>query len=269
MFLKWQTYFKEIFIVENHSSKIVPQSGHSNKLQQNQSYDQQKIDLIKRTICKDATDDEAQLFIQTCKRAGLDPFLRQIHFIKIEGKVISHVGVDGFRLIADRTGRYAPGKETEFTYDKQGDLHSAKAYVKKKTPDGVWHEVSAIAFFNEWVRVSPTWNSKRHIMLSKCAEMLALRKAFPAELSGLHVQSEDIPQEASKEKIQHQAIEVPAKLSQEDLEKLELLLSQFANVEEKTAKLLSFMKVKELKDIPKNCFEALFSQLENQLVSNG
>jgi len=53
------------------------------------------------------------------------------------------------------------------------------------------------------------------------------------------------------------------------LEKLELLLSQFANVEEKTAKLLSFMKVKELKDIPASCFKALFSQLENQLVSNG
>jgi len=267
--------------VENHSSKVVPQSGHSNKLQENQYYDQKKIDLIKRTICKDATDDELQLFIQTCKRTGLDPFMRQIFSVKRrdfkEGREVMTIqtGIDGYRLIADRTGRYAPGQNPEFGYDKQGNLRSAKSFVKKKTFDGTWHEVSAIAFWDEYVQKTKQgeathfWKSKGHIMLSKCAEMLALRRAFPAELSGLHVQSEDIPQEVSKEKTQHQAIEIAAKLSQEQLEKLELLLSQFANVEEKTAKLLSFMKVKELKDIPKNRFETLFAQLENQLVSNG
>ena len=149
--------------------------------------------------------------------------------------------------------------------------------MKKKTSDGTWHEVSAIAFWDEYVQKTkqgePThfWKSKRHIMLSKCAEMLALRRAFPAELSGLHVQSEEIPQEGFtfKEEAQDQIVEIPDKLSKEELEKLELLLSQFADSEEKKVKILSFMGVKELKDIPANRFETLISQLENQLVTNG
>jgi phage recombination protein Bet len=269
--------------MENHSSEIVTQSGHSNKLQQNQNYDQKKIDLIKRTICKGATDDELQLFIQTCNKTGLDPFMRQIFSVKrwdsSEKREVMTIqtGIDGYRLIADRTGRYAPGQNPEFGYDKQGNLRFAKSYVKKKTSDGTWHEVSAIAFWDEYVQKTKQgeathfWKSKGHIMLSKCAEMLALRRAFPAELSGLHVQSEEIPHEAFsfKEEAQEQKLAIPEKLSKEQLEKLELLLSQFADSEEKTSRILSFIEVKELKDIPKSRFETLVSQLENQLVSNG
>ena len=267
--------------MENHSS-VVTQSGHSNKLQEKEYYDQKKIDLIKRTICKGATDDELQLFIQTCNKTGLDPFMRQIFSVKrwdsTEKREVMTIqtGIDGYRLIADRTGRYAPGRNPEFGYDKEGNLRFAKSYVKKKTSDGTWHEVSAIAFWDEYVQKTkqgePThfWKSKGHIMLSKCAEMLALRRAFPAELSGLHVQSEDIPQEGFTFKEEAQdPIEIPDKLSKEELEKLELLLSQFADSEEKKVKILSFMGLKELKDISKNRFETLISQLENQLVTNG
>lgn len=58
-------------------------------------------------------------------------------------------------------------------------------------------------------------------------------------------------------------------ISQDKVEKLELLLEQFVDSKDKTEKILSFMQVKELKDIPENRFEGLVSQLENQLVSNG
>lgn len=267
--------------MENHSSELVTQSGHSNKLQQKQSYDQKKIDLIKRTICKGATDDELQLFIQTCNKTGLDPFMRQIFSVKrwdsSEKREVMTIqtGIDGYRLIADRTGRYAPGQNPEFGYDKQGNLRFAKSYVKKKTPDGTWHEVSAIAFWDEYVQKTKQgeathfWKSKGHIMLSKCAEMLALRRAFPAELSGLHVQAEEIPHEAFNKQAEEQKKAIPDKLTQEQLEKLELLLSQFADSAEKTSRILSFIEVKELKDIPASRFETLVSQLENQLVSNG
>ena len=267
--------------METHSSELVIQSGHSNKLQQEQYYNQEKIDLIKRTICKGATNDELQLFIQTCKKTGLDPFMRQIFSVKrwssSEKKDVMTIqtGIDGYRLIADRTGRYAPGRNPEFGYDKQDNLRFAKSYVKKKTSDGTWHEVSAIAFWDEYVQKTKQgesthfWKNKGHIMLSKCAEMLALRRAFPAELSGLHVQSEDIPHEVSKEQTQEQTVDIPDKLSKEQLEKLELLLSQFTDSNEKTSKILIFMEVKELKDIPASRFETLISQLENQLVSNG
>lgn len=164
--------------------------------------DEKKLQLMKDTICKGSTDEEFQLFAYTCKRMGLDPFARQVFPVKrwdsaLRREVMSiQTGIDGYRLIADRTGRYAPGKDPEFGYDNGGRLVTSKAFVKKQTPDGQWHEVAATAHYDEYVATkkdgTPThmWDSKKHIMLAKCAEALALRKAFPAELSGVYTQEE-------------------------------------------------------------------------------
>ncbi len=151
-----------------------------------------KRDLIKRTICKGSSDDELQLFIHACKRTGLDPFMKQIHAVKRGDVMTIQTGIDGLRLIADRSGNYSPGREPTFQYDKDSKLISATAYIKKRTSDGVWHEVSATAFLSEY---KPTyknnfWESKPHLMLAKCSEALALRKAFPAEMSGLYTHEE-------------------------------------------------------------------------------
>ncbi|CCB87753.1 phage recombination protein Bet [Simkania negevensis] len=165
-------------------------------------FDQTKLDLIKRTICKGATNDELQLFIHACKRTGLDPFMRQIFAVKrwdssTKKEIMTiQTGIDGYRLIADRTGKYAPGKDTEFGYDNKGNIRWAKAYIKKMTPDGQWHEISAIAFWEEYVQTTREgkstlfWLKKSHIMLSKCTEALALRKTFPAERSGIYTKEE-------------------------------------------------------------------------------
>lgn len=152
--------------------------------------DDGKIDLLKRTICKDATNSEMELFIHACKRTGLDPFMRQIYFVKMGGQMTIQTGIDGYRLIAERSGKYMPGKEPTFTYDSSGRLFSATSYVKKLGPDNSWHEIAATSIFSEYKGKGPLWESKPHVMLAKCSEVICLRKAFPADLSGIYTKEE-------------------------------------------------------------------------------
>lgn len=169
-----------------------------------------QINLIKRTIAKGASDDELKLFLHIANKTGLDPFARQIYSVKrwdsnTGGYIMTtQTGIDGYRLIAERTGNYAPGKNTVYEYD--GDkLLCATSFIQKKVGD-VWFEVAATARYDEYVQLKKDgtpmhmWATKPHVMLSKCAEGLALRRAFPAELSGVYV-SEEFGDEHKDEEI--------------------------------------------------------------------
>lgn len=160
-----------------------------------------QIDLIKATVAKDTTDEELQLFLMIAKRTGLDPFARQVYCIRRFDRTLNRkvatiqTSIDGYRLLADRTGRYAPGRETVFYYDMEAKgedvarLISATVYIKKHI-QGEWHEIAATAYFDEYAQESPLWKRMPRVMLAKCAESLALRRAFPAELSGIYTSDE-------------------------------------------------------------------------------
>lgn len=158
-------------------------------------WNEEQMKIIKSTICKDCTDDEIILFGYICKRTQLDPFARQIYSVKRKDRMVIQTGIDGFRLIAERTNRYSPGREYSHEYDKNGKLLKSTAYIKKMTADGSWHEVSASAYWSEYAqeyngKPSQFWAKMPHLMLGKCAESLALRKAFPADLSGIYTEDE-------------------------------------------------------------------------------
>ena len=164
----------------------------------------EQVALIKRTVAIGATDDELALFIYQAKRTGLDPLARQIHFVRrfdsTQEKMVGAIqtGIDGFRLIAARTGKYRPDIEPpRFTYDETRNLLSAKVRVFfYHEPTGQWNEVEAEAFWDEYVQkkkdksINAMWKRMPRLMLSKCAEALAIRKAFPAELSGMYTPEE-------------------------------------------------------------------------------
>lgn len=156
----------------------------------------EQVQLIKDQVCVGGTDNELKLFLYQAKRMGLDPLARQIYAIKRGPKMSIQVSIDGFRLIADRSGKYAPGRAATFE-EKGNQIVSATAYVNKLV-SGTWHEVSAVAYWSEYAQQSPMWQKMPRTMLAKCAESLALRKAFPAELSGVYSDSEmeqaDAPQ---------------------------------------------------------------------------
>jgi len=142
------------------------------------------------------SDEQIFMFLSIAKQRKLDPRLRQICAIPKYSKQTGRyecvivTQIDGFRLIAERTGKYSPGKTTDYIYNDRGALIGAVAYVKKMTADGTWHEVGESAHINEFSSNSYIWKSMPHVMISKCAEARALRRAFPGDLSGIYTQDE-------------------------------------------------------------------------------
>lgn len=198
-----------------------------------------QLALITNTVAKGATELELQLFLHQCARTGLDPLSNQIYCIKRRAsdgrggwteKATIQAGIDGLRLIADRTGRYAPGEPPQYSYGPKKELVSARVGIWKMVGDK-WFQVWGEAFWNEYVQTTkdgtPTamWKSKPHIMLSKCAESAALRRGFPAELSGIYSNEEmaqadnptafHVPEEAPKKAAPTNAIETEAVVQKE------------------------------------------------------
>jgi phage recombination protein Bet len=129
------------------------------------------------------------LFLHQCKRTGLDPLARQIYCIKRGGKATIQTGIDGYRLIADRTGVYAGNDDPRFEGDEDG--HPLKATVTVwKLVGGQRCGFTATARWSEYKAEGPMWGRMPYLMLGKVAEALALRKAFPADLSGLYTDEE-------------------------------------------------------------------------------
>lgn len=165
-------------------------------------------DLVKSQILRpekrDASDQELMLFAEHCVRTGLDPMAKQIYGIFRYSKrtnreeMTIQVGIDGLRALAERTGRYAGGPAYEFcgadkvwtdVWEQDARPFAAKAVVLKVV-GGTVIETSAVALWSEYGATKNVWASKPAHMLGKCAEALALRKAFPADLSGLHTDDE-------------------------------------------------------------------------------
>jgi phage recombination protein Bet len=155
-----------------------------------------QIELVKRMILKDASEDELKLFIQICNRTRLDPFARQIYAIRRGNHMTAQVSIDGQRLVAERTGKYAGqlgpfwtgnGKDWVEVWLEKAPPKAAKVGVLRSDfKEPVW----AVARYDAYAQDSAMWHKMGDLMLAKCAESLGLRKAFPNELSGLYTDAE-------------------------------------------------------------------------------
>jgi len=154
-------------------------------------FSSEQIALIKKQIAPNANDTELKLFLYQCQRTGLDPLTRQIYCIHMGGKMTIQTSIDGFRVIAERSGDYAGQDEPVYAYNPDGSILSCKVTVYKFRGDVRYPAATATAFFKEYYpNPINLQKSMPHVMIAKIAEALALRKAFPQDLSGLYTNDE-------------------------------------------------------------------------------
>ena len=166
-------------------------------------YNNEQVETIKASIMPaGSTDTELQLFVNQCKRTGLDPFSRQIYATKIGGKLSVQATIDGFRLIAERSQKYQG--QTLPLYLKADGVTWVEVWLDEGFPlackvgvlkDGFKEPLYAIAKWKSYCQVTSSgvgfmWKKMPEVMIAKVAEALALRKAFPNDLSGLYSQEE-------------------------------------------------------------------------------
>jgi phage recombination protein Bet len=184
-----------------------------------------QIALIKRTVAKDTNDDEFNLFMEACRRYGLDPFRKQISAIvfnknKADKRQLAIiVNRDGQRVIAQRCGNYRPASEPAEIEHAEGLIGPTnpkgivKAVVRLWQQDnrGSWFPVVGEAYWDEFAPVKEEWTENREtqrrepsgkfyldgkwpqmpaLMLTKCAEAQALRAGWPSEFGGIYAEEE-------------------------------------------------------------------------------
>ena len=170
----------------------------------------EQIDLIKRDMMHGASDNEFKKFLWECQQNQLSPLKRQIYPIPRSTKRgdrwvtvwTAQISIDGFRVIAQRSGEYAGqlgpewcGTDGHWRDVWLGDEPPAAARVaalRKDFEKPLW----STALFRDYAQrtkdgeLSNLWHKMPALMIAKCAEALALRRAFPQELSGLYTQDE-------------------------------------------------------------------------------
>lgn len=165
-------------------------------------FSQEQQQMIRDTFANGATEKEFQVLLEIAKLRKLNPLLKQIHFVKRKNKQLgrdvwsAQVSIDGLRAIAERTGKYDGQDEPEYERDKDGYILACKVKVYRKD----WSRPAVgVAHWTEYVQTStydgkttPTkfWADMPHVMIAKCAEAIAMRKAFPEDMGGLYVDEE-------------------------------------------------------------------------------
>lgn len=226
------------------------------------------LELIKTQIAKNATKAELDLFLMMAYRTRLDPLMKQLYFIKYgegeKAKVSYVTSIDGYRIIAHRTGLFAGVDLPIYEYDKTGRVTHCAITVHKIVQNQIVG-FGAKVKFSEYNTNQNNWSKMPETMIAKVAEAHALRKAFPNDLSGIYTQDE-----MDQMQIQQQSAQNPEKVvmispAQEDKIKA-LLVERDVDVEKIKQYAKNTYRVPSLKKMTSKQAGHLIAQLLSKPV---
>jgi phage recombination protein Bet len=194
------------------------------------NYTPEELKALKKEYAKNASDDQFNIWLAECRNRGLVPVkdvvlqiratkewsseTRQKEFVK---KAVHITTIQALRKLAERTGKYAGQLPSKWVYLDDAGNPSIESEIplpdknKKSEPRIPWaakasvlrtgfaHPITVPARFEAYAQyfsngdtqsLNSTWANRGPEQLEKCAEALALRKAFPEELGGLYLNEE-------------------------------------------------------------------------------
>jgi phage recombination protein Bet len=172
-------------------------NGTRASARQMQQFNTDQLALIRSTIAKGTTPEQFKLFLEVCSHYQLNPFARQIYAVVRSGQMTVQTSIDGFRLMAERTGKYAgqigpewcgeDGVWVDVWLKREPPAAARVGIIRRDFERPIW----GVARYSSYVQESgPLWRKMGDVMIAKCAESLAFRKAFPAEMSGIYTHEE-------------------------------------------------------------------------------
>lgn len=179
----------------------------------------QQISALKQLGLANASKGDLQVFFHQAQKTGLDPFARQIYMIERGGRFGIQTSIDGLRIVAQRSGEYAgqvgplwcgeDGEWSDVWLEKTPPVAAKVGVYRAGFAEPLW----AVAKWDSYAQSSPIWKKMPDLMLAKCAEALALRKAFPNDLSGIYTDDEmsqaDVEPKAIPQKVDLKAVTKP------------------------------------------------------------
>ena len=198
------------------------------------------LNTLRETVCKGATIPQFRMFIEVCKGTGLNPFLKEIWFVPGVGVM---AGRDGYLRVANESPQF-DGMETRVERDAKNVPIKATCSVWRKDRS---HPITCEAYYNEYKRSGGVWDKYPSAMISKVAEVLALKRSF--SINGVVTEEEIGEQEPTRaEKVQAAKEVGAAKLATMQGEVHQAEFVEHPEMAEAPAK-ISFKALESFKDI--------------------
>ncbi len=207
---EWQTALGDVAALVAKAEDVIESGEPAEKLPaipQAVQGEAPKNDLLRMVMYPQLLPEEFDVFLEICRQRSINPWLRRV-IPKVEKgqsgerEIVYVTAVEHLRLIAERTGRYAGQEAPQWCGD---DGHWMEFWPHKHAPAGARVGVLKVGFgkacwgvvrfdelaqFDERGELQEHWAKMPAGQLAKCAEVAALRKAFPEECGGLYVREE-------------------------------------------------------------------------------